>query len=303
MTAVAELSARTIAVLLVIVSTLEVKSAPPEPAPGTVIKSPTLRSSRNVVLKPVTFALEPFIETLPPRVRVELNTKSPVKSEVVFGEFMNTDFTSSKFLDVIAETVTALLLEFIINWLALLEVVCEDEISSSPTLKLPDTVINWIKLLTALWIKPVAPEVAPVIFEPCATDGAPLKFALIWICVNIRISKRYKLNSEDVTEELASALTPEPSLPDACSNARALAIPTWLLGDAPLLAFFIPCNSIARYGSATSPEMNGDKSGEPKTFVTLVKLPTSILVIAESKLSVVLGFGKSKNVGVTLSIS
>ena len=115
MTAVAELSARTIAVLLVIVSTLEVKSAPPEPAPGTVIKSPTLRSSRNVVLKPVTFALEPFIETLPPRVRVELNTKSPVKSEVVFGEFMNTDFTSSKFLDVIAETVTALLLEFIIN--------------------------------------------------------------------------------------------------------------------------------------------------------------------------------------------
>ena len=121
--------------------------------------------------------------------------------------------------------------------------------------------------------------------------------------MNIRMSKRYKLNSEVVTEELASVFTPAPSLPETCSNARALASPISWFGLAPLLAFLIECSSTARYGSATSPEINGDKSGEPNTFVTLVKLPTSILVIAESKLSNVLGFGKSKNVGVTVSIS
>ena len=44
-------------------------------------------------------------------------------------------------------------------------------------------------------------------------------------------------------------------------------------------------------------------SGEPNTFSTLTKLPTSTPVIAESKLSVVLGFGKSMNVGITVLIS
>ena len=210
--------------------TLVDKSALPAPAPGIVIKSPTFKSLVNVVLKPVTWVFAAGVPlpdwltvTVPPSVRLELNTKFAVKSWPVFGEFINTDFTSSKFLDVIAETVTAALLEFITNWLALLEVVCEDEISSSPTLKLPDTVINWIKLLTALWIKPVAPEVLPVIFEPCATDEEPLKFALIWIVVNIRISKRYKLNSASLSVAFDNVAFDE--LPEECSNARARATP------------------------------------------------------------------------------
>ena len=303
-TAVAELLASVKEVLDAIALTLAVKSLPEPPAPGTVTKSPTFRSRRNVVLKPVTVAFEPFIETLPPRVSVELNTVSAVKSAPVFGEFMNTDFTSSKFLVVIAATVTAALLEFSINWLALLLTVCDDEIRFSPTINVPDTVIKSTKLLTALWTNPVAPDVAPVICEPAATPvGLPAKFALSWIVVNIRISKRYKLNCELVTEELASAFTPAASLPDACSNPRALATPINWLGVAPLLAFLIECNSTVRYGSAISPEIKGDMSGEPNTFSTLTKLPTSTPVIAESKLSVVLGFGKSMNVGITVLIS
>ena len=68
------------------------------------------------------------------------------------------------------------------------------------------------------------------------------------------------------------------------------------------LDFCTLCNSISRYGSATSPDINGDKSGEPNTFVTLVKLPTSILVIAESNFLKFLVF-KSINEGVIVSIS
>ena len=58
-----------------------------------------------------------------------------------------------------------------------------------------------------------------------------------------------------------------------------------------------------RYGSSISPEIKGEISGEPKVFSTLTKLPTSTPVIAASKLSVVLGFGKSINVGITVLIS
>ena len=97
--------------------------------------------------------------------------------------------------------------------------------------------------------------------------------------------------------------TPAASLPDACSYARALAKPISWFGVAPLLAFLTECNSIARYGSATSPEINGEISGEPNVFSTLTKFPTSTPVIAASKVSVVLGFGKSKNVGITVLIS
>ena len=99
---------------------------------------------------------------------MELRTRSPVKSAVVFGEFMNTDFTSSKFLVVIAEIVRTTLLESSSLWFACAEVGCEDEISSSPTLKLPDTVISCRVLLEVapLCKKPVAPDVAPVIFAP-----------------------------------------------------------------------------------------------------------------------------------------
>ena len=131
-----------IEVLVAIALTLPVKSAPPAPAPGTVTKSPTFRSSVNVVLNPVTVLLEPFMETLPLRVKDVSNTKFAVKSAPETGEFINNDLTSSKFLDVIAETVSSLLLASSIILLALLEVVCADEISFSPTLKLPDTVIN-----------------------------------------------------------------------------------------------------------------------------------------------------------------
>ena len=53
-------------VLDAIALTLPVKSAPPEPPAGTVTKSPTFKSVRNVVLNPVTVLLEKFMETLPP---------------------------------------------------------------------------------------------------------------------------------------------------------------------------------------------------------------------------------------------
>ena len=101
-------------VLVAIAVTLVVKSTPPEPAPGIVIKSPTFKSNVNVVLKPfnVVVAELELIVQLPPSVREVSNTKSAVKSAPVFGEFIKNDFTSSKFLDVIAAIVTAALLEF-----------------------------------------------------------------------------------------------------------------------------------------------------------------------------------------------
>ena len=114
-TAVAELLASVKEVLDAIAFTLAVKSLPEPAAPGTVTKSPTFKSAVNVVLKPVTVALEPFIETLPPSVRDVSNTKSAVKSAPVLGEFINNDLTSSKFLVVMAETVTAAPPEFSIN--------------------------------------------------------------------------------------------------------------------------------------------------------------------------------------------
>ena len=103
--------------------------------------------------------------------------------------------------------------------------VCEDELRFSPTLKLPATVIRLTKLLTALCTNPVAPEVAPVIFEPVATPvGLPAKFALSWIVVNIRISNRPILNiaSESALFDNVSFVV----FPEMCSKTRALATPT-----------------------------------------------------------------------------
>ena len=251
--------------------------------------------------------LEPFMETLPPKVRVVSNTKSALKSAPVFGEFMNSDFTSSKFLDVIVAIERTTLLVSSKYWFACAEVGCAEEIRFSPTLKLPDTVINsnLLSEVTPLKRKPVAPDVAPVIFAPWVTcavvPGLPVPPVRVMV-VNIRTSNSpmLKIASESAALDNLSFVV----LPEECSNTRALATPTCpeLLTD-PLLAFFKECNSTVLWGSATSPEINGDRSGIPNTSVIFVKLPTSTFVIAESKLSVVLGFGKSRYVGITVSIS
>ena len=192
-TAVAELLARTIVVLFVIVFTFAVKSAPPAPAPETVTKSPTFKSVTNEVPNPVTFAFEPFMVTEPLRVVDWSNTASAVKSAVVFGESIKKAFTSVKFLKVIPFIVKSVLLEFSIIWSATFELV---DISFSPTTKLPTTFITSRFVDEELFRNAVAPDVAPVIFAPLTAPpalllaGVPDKDNF----VNILISKRYKLN-------------------------------------------------------------------------------------------------------------
>ena len=256
----------------------------------------------NEVLNPVTVLELLAIETVPPSVRDVSNTKSAVNLLPAVDWFMNTDFTSSKFLTdcelrVNAEPPVSN------NWLALLLVACAEEIRFSPVLKLPVVVIKLIVLPLALWINPVAPDVAPVIFAPAGVALWPLVGVPLTVStVNIRISNKYKLNWASVPDAFAN--TVDEAWPDACSNALALATPTWPdAGAEPLVAFINPCKSIVLYGSVRSPEINGERSGEPNTFLTLVKLPTSILVIAESKFSVVLGFSTSIKEGATCSIS
>ena len=79
-----------------------------------------------------------------------------------------------------------------------------------------------------------------------------------------------------------------PSVPERCSNALALATPISVPAACPLVAVAVSLNEIFLYGSVISPETNGDKSGEPYTLVTFVKLPTSAGVIAPLNSSVVL---------------
>ena len=110
-TAVAELSARTIVVSFVRVATLEVKSAPPAPAPTTVTKSPTFREDAKFVPKPVTFALEPFIDALPSRVTIVFSAISAVKSSSAeVASSILTCLTWSNVLGIIEDTVNVLLL-------------------------------------------------------------------------------------------------------------------------------------------------------------------------------------------------
>ena len=108
-TAVEELSARTIVVSFVRVATLEVKSAPPAPAPITVTKSPTFREDAKFVPKPVTFALEPFIDTLPSRVTIVFSAISAVKSSSAeVASSILTCLTWSNVLETIEDIVISL---------------------------------------------------------------------------------------------------------------------------------------------------------------------------------------------------
>ena len=113
-TAVAELLPRTMVVSFVRVVTLAVKSAPPAPAPTTVTKSPTFRVDAKFVPKPVTFPLEPFIETLPSRVTIVFSAISAVKSSSVapppLASSILTCLTWSNVLGTIEDTVNVLLL-------------------------------------------------------------------------------------------------------------------------------------------------------------------------------------------------
>ena len=139
-TAVAELLARTIAVSLVIVVTLADKSAPAEPAPTTVTKSPTFKSDENDVPKPVTFALEPFIETLPSRVTIVFSAMSAVKSSSAeFASSMKTCLTWSNVLPTTELTVIALLFDCLTCPSLSSE---EDEIRLSVDKKVPTTFVR-----------------------------------------------------------------------------------------------------------------------------------------------------------------
>ena len=109
----------------------------------------------------------------------------------------------------------------------------------SPVTNEPVTVVRTIVFpVVSDWMKPVAPEVTPVTFEPVLVPAEGV--ADIVSFVNIRMSKRYNLYS-------ASAVitsTPEPVSFAECSNALTRASPTLLPAGVPNEEVCWSCNAI-----------------------------------------------------------
>ena len=67
---------------------------------------------------------------------------------------------------------------------------------------------------------------------------------------------------ESLVDAFARKASLEPSLPERCSNARALATPILVPAACPLVAVAVSRSSTSLYGSVTSPVINGERSGE-----------------------------------------